>query len=55
MFWFTDKAAAGKVVYPQTEYKWIQQEGINESEDPIGAERRKMKAEMDAAVEAANA
>ncbi|RSH88676.1 suppressor of los1-1 [Saitozyma podzolica] len=55
VFWFTDKAAAGKVVYPQTEYKWIQQERINESEDPIGAERRKMKAEMDAAVEAANA
>jgi 6-phosphogluconolactonase len=53
VFWFTDKAAARKVQYPQTEYKWIDAEEIEESEDPIAAERRKMKEEMDAAVKAA--
>ncbi|TYJ52595.1 6-phosphogluconolactonase [Cryptococcus floricola] len=50
VFWFVDNAAAAKVVYPKTEYKWIS--GNNE-DDPITVERKKMKSEMDAAVKQA--
>ncbi|WRT68319.1 6-phosphogluconolactonase [Kwoniella shivajii] len=51
VFWFVDDAAAAKLKYPKTEYKWIDQAT---DDDPISLERQKMKKEMDAAVEAAN-
>ncbi|WVQ74890.1 6-phosphogluconolactonase [Cryptococcus sp. DSM 104548] len=50
VFWFVDNAAAGKVVYPKTEYKWITE---NNEDDLIAVERKKMKSEMDAAVKQA--
>jgi len=50
VFWFVDAAAAAKIVYPATEYKWIEDQDMHESEDAVSAERKKMKAEMDAAV-----
>ncbi|ODN78805.1 6-phosphogluconolactonase [Cryptococcus amylolentus CBS 6039] len=50
VFWFVDNAAAAKVAYPKTEYKWISD--TNE-DDPITVERKKMKSEMDAAVKQA--
>lgn len=50
MFWFADEAAAKKVKYPHTEYKWIDEHVLASSDDPVAEERRKMKAEMDAAV-----
>jgi len=50
VFWFADKAAATAVKYPQTEFKWIESENMAGEEDPVAAERRKMKEEMDAAV-----
>ena len=52
VFWFADAAAAGKVQYPHTEYKWIEEDALSSSEDPIGMERKKLKEEMDAAVKA---
>ena len=50
VFWFADNAAAAKVKYPQTVYKWIEEEQLENSEDPIALERRRLKEEMDAAV-----
>ncbi|WVQ99952.1 6-phosphogluconolactonase [Kwoniella sp. CBS 9459] len=47
VFWFVDEAAAGRVQYPKTEYKWIEKAS---DDDPITMERKKMKSEMDAAV-----
>ncbi|KAK8854825.1 6-phosphogluconolactonase [Kwoniella newhampshirensis] len=47
VFWFVDQAAAGKVQFPKTEYKWIERAT---DDDPITTERKKMKVEMDAAV-----
>lgn len=52
VFWFTDKAASAKVKYPDTDFKWIESEDMTESEDAVGAERRKLKEEMDAVVDA---
>lgn len=50
VFWFTDDAAAAKVKYPGTEFKWIEDEEMVESDDPVSMERKKLKEEMDAAV-----
>ena len=52
VFWFADAAAAKKVQYPHTEYKWIEENDLEASDDPIGVERKKLKHEMDAAVKA---
>ncbi|KAK6910552.1 6-phosphogluconolactonase [Kwoniella mangroviensis CBS 10435] len=51
VFWFVDHAASGKVQYPKTEYKWIQKAT---DDDLITTERKRLKEEMDAAVEAAD-
>jgi hypothetical protein len=50
VFWFADKAATSSVKYPQTEFKWIESENMAGEDDPVGLERKKMKEEMDAAV-----
>lgn len=50
VFWFVDQAAAAKIKYPSTEYKWIEDRDMTEAEDAVAAERKKMKADMDAAV-----
>lgn len=50
VFWFADEAAAKKVNYPKTVFKWIEEEELHHSEDPIAMERKKLKEEMDAAV-----
>lgn len=50
VFWFADKAAASSVKYPQTEFKWIESENMAGEDDPVALERKKMKEEMDAAV-----
>jgi 6-phosphogluconolactonase len=52
VFWFTDKAASAKCKYPETDFKWIESEDMNASEDAVAAERRKLKEEMDAVVDA---
>jgi hypothetical protein len=53
VFWFADNAAAAKVKYPGTEYKWIEDEQMAEGDDPVSMERKKLKEEMDAAVKEA--
>ncbi len=53
VFWFADNAAAAKVRYPGTEYKWIEDEQMVEGDDPVAVERKKLKEEMDAAVKEA--
>lgn len=50
VFWFADKAATSSVKYPTTEFKWIESENMAGEDDPVGLERKKMKEEMDAAV-----
>lgn len=50
VFWFADAAAAAKVKYPQTEFKWIESEDMKSEDDPVSIERKKMKEEMDAVV-----
>lgn len=50
VFWFVDEAAAAKVKYPGTEFKWIDDENMAEGDDPVAMERKKLKEEMDAAV-----
>ena len=50
VFWFADEAAAGKVRFPSTQYKWIEGNVIAETDDPVAEERKKLKEEMDAAV-----
>ncbi|KAL7423842.1 suppressor of los1-1 [Cryptotrichosporon argae] len=50
VFWFADHAAAGKVVYPKTEFKWIEHEDLSAAEDAVALERKKNKEEMDAVV-----
>jgi 6-phosphogluconolactonase len=52
VFWFADEAAAKKVKYPSTEFKWIQEGDLHGSDDPVAMERKKLKQEMDAAVKA---
>ena len=54
VFWFVDEAAASKVKYPSTEFKWIESEDIQTVEDPVAIERKKLKEEMDAAVKEAS-
>ncbi|WVN90246.1 6-phosphogluconolactonase [Cryptococcus depauperatus CBS 7841] len=51
VFWFVDHAAAARVQYPKTEYKWI---ANSTDDDPITVQRKKMKSEMDAAVKEAS-
>ncbi|WWC71623.1 6-phosphogluconolactonase [Kwoniella pini CBS 10737] len=51
VFWFVDNAAAAGVKYPKTEYKWIEKAT---DDDLITGERKRLKEEMDAAVEAAD-
>ncbi|ORX38570.1 6-phosphogluconolactonase [Kockovaella imperatae] len=53
VFWFVDQAAAAKVKFPNTEYKWIEEDVIADVDDPVAEERKKLKEEMDAAVKAA--
>lgn len=50
MFWFVDEAAAAKVKYPATEFKWTEDEDMAEGDDLVSMERKKLKEEMDAAV-----
>lgn len=50
VFWFADEAAAKKVKFPSTEYKWIEENDLYGSDDPLAMERKKLKAEMDGAV-----
>ena len=52
VFWFADAAAAKKVRYPATDFKWIEEDALDGSDDPVGMERKKLKEEMDAAVTA---
>jgi len=54
VFWFADKAATSSVKYPLTEFKWIESENMAGEDDPVGLERKKMKEEMDAAVNGKN-
>jgi 6-phosphogluconolactonase len=53
VFWFADEAAAAKVVYPKTVFKWIESGDMNVEDDLIAGERKKLKEQMDAAVKAA--
>ncbi|KAK4684990.1 6-phosphogluconolactonase, partial [Tremellales sp. Uapishka_1] len=50
VFWFADEAAAAKVEFPKTVFKWIEAASMNEAEDEVAKERKKNKQEMDAAV-----
>jgi 6-phosphogluconolactonase len=50
VFWFADEAAAKKVKFPSTAYKWIESLDMDGSDDPVAMERKKLKEEMDAAV-----
>ncbi|ORY35632.1 6-phosphogluconolactonase [Naematelia encephala] len=54
VFWFVDDAAAAKVKYPKTVFKWINETEMDASDDLVSEERKKMKTEMDAAVKAAS-
>jgi len=39
VFWFADEAAAKKVKYPSTEFKWIQEGDLHGSDDPVARGR----------------